>query len=228
LDQENKRLKEMEQKQAILQGFADETQRPNTLDQKLTTTLQYLPISKPSLQTLVNIMALARSENVEFSGLTLNPGLVKKNTGDKKDGNNSEIKRNAVASNTPEKGLDNFEITFAIRGEQDKVEDFMIKLKELSPMMKIVSFGTAFSENKDKTTPKLISADLKVLVYYQKLPDTIPPVDAPLTVLTPEEENLLTTLSSSMKKYNYYNDGKLNIPQAQLGNPNPFAVDAHQ
>jgi hypothetical protein len=226
LKQKNIQLEKLIAKKRVLESYT----RQDTellLDQQLRMISKYLPSSKPSLQTLLSLVSLARGDKLQFSGLKLNPGKVKSFSQEDK-----EIQRAIAGDEDSTKEIDtnslqNFEITFSIIGKKENLESFVAKLKEVSPMMRIEQFTTSFLSddlNLVQGQNLLLSANLKLKIYYQKLPEKLPAYDEPLDTLSSEENKLLET----MKDYIY---NKTNIPTVEtvgqggvVGNSNPFAV----
>ncbi|NMC36128.1 hypothetical protein GYA49_03720 [Candidatus Beckwithbacteria bacterium] len=216
-------LKNMKQKNSILQNLEQNDQKAN-FEQKFKTAETFLPSQKPSLQVLINLTNLARQEKVQFSGLTLNPGVVK--DPEESEGSTKQFQRADAAPKKAEQDLSNFEITFTILGTKTRLQNFIAKLKEVAPMMKIEEFSTAVDDqNTSYKSANLMSADFKVRVFYQKLPETLPSYSTKLTTFTQEEEEVVQKLSDFLDRGGDYSQDVMVVTE-DLGNSNPFA--AHQ
>lgn len=175
-------LKTLEEKVEALakqrQVFESVLSDNENFNRRFENTERYLPSVKPSLQTMINLSNLAKLMNVEFSGLTLNPGLIEVNA----DGTKK------TKTKTDKNNLNSFEINFNVKGDQKSILEFIGKIKEISPIMKIVSVETSSDNNR-------ITAKLDISVYYQQAPEELS-LDQDIKLLSNEEMSLIDTLGT--------------------------------
>lgn len=168
--------------------------------------------------------------------MTLNPGKVKTETV-ASDG--TKTAKNADKNKSSDRELSSFDVQFSIIGKKDDLLDFVSKLNEVSPLMKIELFNTSVvatvdskSENakvEDKKTvteadkDTYMQATLKLLVFYDENSKDLPEIDeVGLIKLTEDEEKFLTDI----KNYLFLDERFINaddvIVDAPLGKSNPF------
>ncbi len=176
----------------------------------------FLPSQSPSLSVLVQLERLARSNQVQFSGLTLNPGDVSN-----KDKQPS-LPDTSQASNTNQL-LWSFEINFLINGTYENCMQYLRELNNTAPLMKVNSLNLYLIEGNDVTynTNDEVQLNLKVTAYYQELINTFPSIDTPLEEITSVEKDILDEL---IIKGQTFVTVDIASPETSewVGNPNPF------
>jgi len=173
----------------------------------------FVPNVKPSMQTLLHISKLAKMDGVEFSGLTLNPGNVKNDN--KKSSKNKKVNKDELL---------NFEVDFSIKGEKDRILKFISDIKEVSPLMKIDHFSTSIDRGQLDGSQLFMNSSLKVLVYYQPQPESLPKLDKPLKMITADENQFL----QSLKSYLFLDPKFIAMDKDEISSPlskdNPFEI----
>lgn len=219
INDQRKELQVLGLKKNVLSSFQTGSNEI-TLNDQLLEVEQYLPSTKPALQVLINLSQLARLKGVNFSGVTLNPGKIE----NAPTGDDQKVVRNDTKQKSSDK-TNSFDITFSVSGKKEDILDFITKLKEVSPLMKVDHFS--ISLNKSQNTDQgqaMMSSSLKVIVYYQEMSKTIPSVNTPINILSNEE----TAFLEGMKNYLFMDDRFKNSEKGmggqQLGVPNPFAT----
>lgn len=204
------------------------------LESQIKLVSKYLPSSKPSLETLMTLIDQARSNKMQFSGISLNPGEVKTlkqedqelqkkidagvnpkdNVTVADEFSNPEVKPVAQVKETP-KFLDNFDLNFSVIGNKQDIEKFIDDLKQLSPMMRVNSFSI-----KNIADNLFLEAKIDILVYYQTLPEKLPNFDEPLDNLSQAEKDLIQEMQTYL--FAKFSE-KANVGISKIGNPNPFS-----
>jgi len=218
-------LSKLQSKKNTLKSFQSQD-RELVLDEQLKLISQYIPSTKPSLQVLISLINLSRNQSLQYSGMTLNPGSLKLQS----LGSDGEIiaERTEESGNVTSGGLSSFSISFSVIGTKQNLEDFVSKLKELAPMMRIEKFSTSFIDKSDQNKifldneNLLLSVNLDLKIYYQNVPDKLPAYAEPLPKLTEEEEKLLTDLKQYLFATNEIPTVESLGQGGELGNTEPF------
>lgn len=215
-------LSHLQAKKSALKSYQTQD-REVILDQQLKLISRYIPSSKPSLQALVSLVSLSRNQSLQFSGITLNPGSIKSS----RSGTTS-VTRKAEGDTSSTQSLDSFDITFSVIGTKQDLESFVIKLKELAPMMRIDKFTTSFINKDENNKPVLnsenllLNVQLNLKIYYQRVPDKLPAFEQPLPLLTKEEEKMLEDLTGYVFATNEIPTVESLGQGGELGNKSPF------
>lgn len=222
LTEKKDHLSKLQAKKNALKSYQTQD-REVILDQQLKLISKYIPSTKPSLQALISLVTLARNQSLQFSGITLNPGAIKS-----KAMANTSLTRDTKDAAGSDQALDSFDITFSIIGTKQDLENFVAKLKELAPMMRIDKFSTSFL-SKDanekiilQNENLLLSVALTIKIYFQHVPDKLPAYEQELPLLTAEEEKLLQDLNSYVFVTNEIPTVESLGQGGELGNKEPF------
>ncbi len=235
IQQTNNQLKESKQRLTLIEQRKDILsplqlgENASQLDTQLTKVDQYLPISKPSLQALISLTQLARLERVQMSGITLEPGKIDKETlEDKVDALADQTETETKTQKSPAKTerLKDFTITFSLTGDKTNLNSYITKIKEISPLMKIEEFTTSFTGGDPSASSSAMRASLKLLVYYQEMPQQMPAADKPFEKLTEQEELFLTQLEDYLFLQANFQPTSSGAVGTNLGVSNPFAKGA--
>ncbi|NMB56330.1 hypothetical protein GYA19_00110 [Candidatus Beckwithbacteria bacterium] len=194
------KIKENDKKLTILKEKYNEldkiAQNEAAFLDKFKLIESYLPSQKPSMQTLFSLMNMARKNNVQFSSITVKPGEVKKEV----TAEEALLKRDKTKSVK----IDNyqkFEISFNLIGTKENVFNFINKLKDNAPLMKIVSFSISIADL--KASNSLITTKLTLNVYYQNPIQNLPSIETALPKLTQEENDFLDNLEKNLTLIDY-------------------------
>jgi hypothetical protein len=226
LDTALEQVEKLESKQQFLQDLQGTTAQEQ-LDRRLSNMELYVPSIKPSLQTLRHISRLARLRDIQFSGLSLDPGTVKTSIAEE------EALLRAGEEGVIDQGFSNFDVQFSINGRKSDLLDFVSRLNEISPLMKVEFFSTSIADTQtegaqgfDVTSLSqdiLMSASLRLAVYYKDIPASLPAVDdVSSLILTDGEEAFLNQLESYLFLDESFVDAGDVIIGAPLGKSNPF------
>jgi len=215
-------LTKLQTKKNALKSYQTQD-RELILDQQLKLISRYIPSTKPSLQALISLVTLARNQSLQFSGITLNPGSIKSKTVA-----STSLTRDEQDSSGVQQSLDSFDITFSIIGTKQDLENFVAKLKELAPMMRIDKFSTSFlNKNANEkiilqNENLLLSVSLTIKIYFQHMPDNLPAYEQELPLLTQDEEKLLQDLKIYVFATNEIPTVESLGQGGELGNKDPF------
>jgi len=149
---------------------SDEFQKKEKVD-------EVLPSHKPLLELLTNLNQAAKKTKISFVNLELNPGLIASPAADLnlEDKNTSTRTRQAKKSTSnTNKNYDYIEVSLAIKGQTQNVEEFMRVLEKIAPLTTITDFNI---NNQEKTRQELQSstaadlsqvstATMTILTYY--------------------------------------------------------------
>jgi len=177
---EKNRLMVMTTKASYLQDLDQ-----NQLGKRVRELEQVFPSKKPALELLNSLSSLAQEDGVQLSAVTLKPGkLVEESPA-----------QETTKASTGGGQMQSFLLDFSVNGEVEKVNGFIKDLERTAPLTKIEDLTIAIQGSREKEQNLNLRLGLSVRVYYQSLPKTIPPIEAPIVHLTSEEEVILDQLS---------------------------------
>lgn len=151
------------------------------VDQQLLVLEKVFPSQKPAINLISNLSKLALESRIFWSGVTLNPGLIDKNP----------VSADTISEpSTSLNDVESFTLDFNVQGSLGDLLNYVSRLENTSPIMRIEKFALSLADNQDDKN----SLDLTIRVYYQKLPQSIGAVEAPLVELSKEEKNIMAKL----------------------------------
>lgn len=146
-----------------------------------------LPSHKPLIELLGSLNAVAVSSSVTIDHFEIQPGEIASDAA-------SLTKKSVNRKDTPQ-NVDFMDLTLKVSGTFENVTDFLVKVEQVSPFTSIrtMSFGKSGSE--EVIEDRLLEATLETRTYFftQSVKAT---VEAPLPKLTPEDQSVLSELSS--------------------------------
>lgn len=168
-----KQLKELESKRESLEGIDAVLIEVRT--QKMEAVF---PSKKPVVQLMASLSQLAQEYNLDFGQVTLKPGEL----GDQAKGKKGS-------------GLKDLRFGFEVQGSFDQIAAFMHDLENTAPLMKIEGMSLAIKSNPlFDSTEVVVVAGIDVSAFYQALPESLGPINKPLSLLSREDEALLNRL----------------------------------
>ncbi len=167
---ERKRLAQLSQKVAALEGLD-----LNELTTKSDSLLKILPAEKDVPNFLAALKMISQQTNVTLKSLKTDPGAI------------STV---SAKTKTKElKGLPMISFSLIVQGENDKIKDFVQKVENVIPLMRIKIVGLSNREE------NFVEANLVLNAYFQPLPQNIGLLEQPISLITQEEESTYQTLS---------------------------------
>lgn len=225
-------LEKLEKEESILKRL-NTKEELDLLGERLDYMEKYVPNIKPSLQTLIHISRLSRLKDIKFSGMTLNPGVVKSES----LGSRS-AKSKSKSSKRDINKLSSFEVEFSIVGQKDDLLDYVTKLNEISPLMKVEHFTTSIVDTTSDDTKKgsktqvkkttfdektYLKASLTLSVFYLPVEEDLPKVkDIESLLLTESEQDFLNEIENYLFMDPRFANADDLLIEAPLGKPNPF------
>jgi Tfp pilus assembly protein PilO len=184
-------LKQLQFKRVSLEGIDR-----NLADERVKNMEVIFPSQKPVVQLMSALSQLAVKYNLIFSGINLQPGGLK----------------------ASEQGLNDLKFGFKVDGNFTSILQFMKELERTAPLMKIdkislgINTGPYISE-----AQTLVSGGFEVNAYFQAPPKSLGNITAPVAIVTPDDETVLTNLFG-------FTQFPVILPVAQVGKPDLFAA----
>jgi hypothetical protein len=170
------------------------------LDTYVDTAYRSVPESNAGLLAVNTIKALGGSEDVFIDGVYVKSSLI-------------------------EEGIQQVsDVGFEVEGEIGQVFNFLSKLSNSLPILKLLELETNITDT------NLATSTINVQAYSQTLPDKLPSLTEALPTLSEEEKSLL----SEIENYEYpalsaVNDSSAEESESTFGRENPFsAVTSNQ
>lgn len=186
-------LVKLDKKLMILKGIDK-----NLIAERVKKMESVFPSDKPIVQLLSTLSLLASKHNLNFGGVSLNPGLL------------TSEKKNEV------KNLSSLDFGFEVEGDFGKILIFLRELENAAPLMKVDKMGLEI-----KTSPLfdnvniLVLAKIRVSAYYKQSPETIGNINDPVKLLSRNDEAVLSRLLN-------FTQFEMILPVAQTGKQNLF------
>lgn len=168
--EERKKLAQLSQKVAALEGLDI-----NELTAKSDLLLKILPAEKDIPNFLTALKIISQQTNVTLKSLKTDPGAI------------STV--SAKPKTKEQKGLPSVPFDLIVRGENDMIKDFLQKVENVMPLMRIEIVSLSNRED------NFVEASLILNAYFQPLPQNIGPLEQSISLVTQEEENTYQTLS---------------------------------
>lgn len=145
------------------------------IDERVKRMESVFPSVKPIVPLMASLSQLANEYSLNFGGISLSPGSL----------------------SGGETGLNDLRFGFLVGGDFDKISQFLKALENTAPLTKIEEVGLTIKTNPlfDRLET-IVTADIKVAVYYQAPPKTLGSIDKPVELLSRNEEILLNQLVS--------------------------------
>jgi len=171
LNSNRRQLTILTEKLSTLEGLAGVE-----LNEKVDDVLRVLPIEKDVAKNLFVLKRLALDSGLVFSGMNLSE-VGEISTGAAKP----KLVGGAI--------LPSLAFDVLVIGTQDKIKNFLVNLKSVSPLMKVVQLSTTQRKENVPESTVLIES------FYLPLPKTIGKLVVPITPISREEENVLVKIS---------------------------------
>lgn len=189
-----KRLLSLETKLADLKAI-DEFQ----INQRVKTVERVFPSERPIVNLLFAFNKLAEETGVELGGVDMRPGKIVTKTKPQTEGKTKAPQEESKVGSS----LQDFEITFDIKGEFSNISQFFNRLEKIAPLMRLEDTVLSFSsskteekkEEKEEETIPVSRAAITVRVFYQSLPETLGSVDKPLPKFASYQEKIFNEIS---------------------------------
>lgn len=171
----------------------------NELSSKTEILLKALPAEKNISNILLSLKLLVDQTGLEFKGFEVEPG---------------ELSTESAQMKEPEReNLPFMLFALTINGDYQKLKDFLERVETAFPLMRLQK--VSFSSEKEGSSETIL--DLKA--FFLPLPQTLGTIDAPLSLVTPQEENAYRQLSKFTPVLS-----EEALPTIQSGKENPFAL----
>ncbi|MGB9911065.1 MAG: type 4a pilus biogenesis protein PilO [Microgenomates group bacterium] len=180
-------------------------------------TLKFLTEKTFLLESLNEADLISRSEKIlkvlpEEINLPLVLGNIRA-IANNEGVNISRINVNLTSDKKEELKVIGFDLT--IQGNKEGIKNFLKEIEESAPLMDIKSLRIEVVDKNEEV-------NLKLDTYYLTLPKTLGKIDAPVVLLTEQEEKLYQDLSRFSQKF-FMGEGGFEITSDQIGKENPFS-----
>jgi len=180
LQKEAARLTKLKQKLSELDGITYEP-----AFEQVAFISETLPSKKPLLELLTSLYVVTQNSGVIVDDFSVSPGLVATTA--------AELSK---ASKTQKAGYDTMELTLAITGSFDQIQDFILLTETVTPFTTITSFGLNASFGETTGDEKdVFTAELVTNTFFFTQPISVS-LEQALPKLTEEDYIVLSELSS--------------------------------
>lgn len=178
--EQREKLSRLIEKQTALAAL-DET----TLKEQFLLANEAIPSKRDVAGFLAQVERIALENGLLVEGVSLEGGEIATESAEKTEEKEATAKK---------KSEDKFESRVTVKGELERIRDFLDKLLRSRRVVEInkVQLSAPFSQT---ATPSAMTATLTVDVFFKLLPETMGAAEAPLPQITQKEKDIYEQVS---------------------------------